>query len=78
MSILETPGALLTRAEVPRLALTVTRGSGGARRVAGLLQGAVADELRIVRLGRKKLVAVRELERWLDRAAARLLEEESA
>jgi hypothetical protein len=34
----------------------------------------VADELRWVRGGRRKFVAVRELERWLDRASARALE----
>lgn len=30
----------------------------------------IAPELRIARRGRRKLIAVRELERWLDRAAA--------
>ena len=33
----------------------------------------VRDELRLVRVGRKVLVPVRELERWLDRSAARTL-----
>jgi excisionase family DNA binding protein len=31
----------------------------------------IAHELRWVRRGRRKFVAIRELERWLDRAAAR-------
>lgn len=31
----------------------------------------VAREVRFVRRGRKKLVAVRELERWLEESAAR-------
>jgi excisionase family DNA binding protein len=31
----------------------------------------VAPELRIVRRGRRRFVAVSELERWLDRSAAR-------
>lgn len=34
----------------------------------------VAGELRWVRRGRKKLVAVRELERWLEENAARVFE----
>jgi hypothetical protein len=35
----------------------------------------IAGELRWVRRGRKKLVSLRELERWLDENAARLFEE---
>jgi len=35
----------------------------------------VASELKWVRRGRKKLVSVRELERWLDENGARVLEE---
>ena len=34
----------------------------------------VAPELRVVRRGRKKLIAVYELEAWLDRSAGRALE----
>ena len=30
----------------------------------------IAQELRIVRSGRRKLIAIKELERWLDRSAA--------
>lgn len=37
----------------------------------------VRDELRLVRVGRKVLVPVRELERWLDRSAARTLGDET-
>jgi hypothetical protein len=33
----------------------------------------VMPELRVVRRGRRKLIAVRELERWLDTAAERTL-----
>jgi hypothetical protein len=33
----------------------------------------VMPELRIVRRGRRRLIPVRELERWLDREAARTL-----
>jgi excisionase family DNA binding protein len=35
----------------------------------------IAGELRWVRRGRKRLVAVAELERWLERNAARVFEE---
>jgi excisionase family DNA binding protein len=34
----------------------------------------IASELRWVRRGRRKLVSVRELERWLERAAARTVQ----
>ena len=33
----------------------------------------IAPELRLVRRGRRKLIALRELERWLEQAAARTL-----
>jgi excisionase family DNA binding protein len=35
----------------------------------------VAGELRWVRRGRKRLVSVKELERWLEQNAARVLED---
>jgi hypothetical protein len=35
----------------------------------------VRPELRVVRRGRRVLVPVRELERWLDREACRVLDE---
>lgn len=34
----------------------------------------LSAELRVVRRGRRKLIAVRELERWLDEAATRTIE----
>jgi excisionase family DNA binding protein len=36
----------------------------------------IAPELRVVRRGRRRLIAVRELDRWLDRAASLPLAEE--
>jgi excisionase family DNA binding protein len=36
----------------------------------------VRDQLRLIRSGRKVLVPVRELERWIERNAARTLPEE--
>lgn len=37
----------------------------------------ISSDLRWVRRGRKKLVSVRELERWLDESSARVFEEAS-
>ena len=34
----------------------------------------IADEVRIVRLGRRKLVPVTEVQRWLDESGERVLE----
>ena len=34
----------------------------------------VLPELRVVRVGRRRLVSLRELERWLDEAAARAIQ----
>jgi excisionase family DNA binding protein len=60
-------------AGLPRLAL----GPDEAARALGVsrdfLDEHIASELRWVRRGRRKLVSVRELERWLDSAAARTL-----
>lgn len=34
----------------------------------------ILPELRVVRLGRRRLVSVRELERWLDESASRVVD----
>ena len=34
----------------------------------------VMPELRVIRLGRKRLIPVRELEGWIERSAARILD----
>jgi excisionase family DNA binding protein len=61
-------------ADLPRLALSVAE----AAQVLGVsddfFSEHIAGELRCVRRGRKKLYAIRELEAWLDRSAARALE----
>lgn len=63
-----------TKATVPRLALSV----GEACEVLGVghdfWKEHVAAEVRIVRRGRRKLVPVRELERWLEANAETTLE----
>lgn len=54
----------------PRLALTVTEAAQALGVSVDYLAEHIAPELRWVRRGRKKLVPVRELERWLDTNAA--------
>jgi hypothetical protein len=59
----------------PRLALTAMEAPEALGVSHDFFKEHVASELRWVRRGRKKLVAVRELERWLDENAARVFEE---
>jgi excisionase family DNA binding protein len=65
---------VVVRGEVPRLALTVTEAAEALGVSLDFFSSHVAPDLRVVRRGRKKLIAVAELERWLDREAARVLE----
>ena len=58
---------------VPRLALSVAEAAGALGVSPDFFAEHIASELRFVRRGRKKLVAVRELERWLEEHAARVL-----
>jgi excisionase family DNA binding protein len=55
---------------VARLALSPDEASEALGVSRDYFDKHVAHELRIVRRGRRKLVPVRELERWLDREAA--------
>jgi hypothetical protein len=57
---------------VPRLALTATEAPDALRVSWDFFHEHVAAELRWVRRGRKKLVAVRELERWLEENSSRV------
>jgi hypothetical protein len=57
-----------------RLALTVTEAAESLGVSPDFFAEHGAPELRVIRRGRKKLIAVRELEQWLDREAARVLE----
>lgn len=67
------------RAEVsraaPLLALTVTEAAAALSVSPDFFHEHIAPELRWVRRGRKKLIAVAELERWLERSAALTLNE---
>jgi hypothetical protein len=58
----------------PRLALTLDEASASLGMSRDLFDARVRCELRLVRVGRKTVVPVRELERWLDRSAAHPLE----
>jgi len=55
----------------PRLALSPDEAAGVLGVSRDYLDEHVIRELRIVRRGRRILIALSELERWLDRAAAR-------
>jgi hypothetical protein len=60
--------------ELPRLALSPDELAAALGVSRDYVDEHLADELRWVRRGRRKFVAVAEVERWLDRAAARTLE----
>jgi excisionase family DNA binding protein len=62
------------RPEVPRLALSPDEVAASLGVSRDYLEEHIAHELRWVRRGRRKFVAVAELERWLDREAALTLE----
>lgn len=57
-------------AEIPRLALNPDEAAAAFGVSRDYLDKHIAPELRWIRRGRRKLVAVRELERWLERASA--------
>jgi excisionase family DNA binding protein len=55
--------------EIPRLALTKVEAARALGVSVDFLDEHVAHELRMVRRGRRRLVPVRELERWLEEHA---------
>ncbi|MEK6271478.1 MAG: hypothetical protein AABM42_02370 [Actinomycetota bacterium] len=61
------------KADVPSLALTAASAAAALDMSEDAFREHVAPELRWVRCGRKKLVAVRELERWLEANGSRVL-----
>lgn len=60
-------------APLPRLALSPDEAAASLGVSRDYFDEHVAGELRIVRRGRRKLIPVRELERWLDRSAGSTL-----
>lgn len=61
--------------EVPRLALSPDEAAKALGVSRDYLDEHISPELRWVRRGRRKLVAVSELERWLEESSARTLGE---
>lgn len=58
--------------EVPRLALTASEAPAALGVSHDFFEEHIGPDLRWVRRGRKKLVSVREVERWLDENSARV------
>jgi excisionase family DNA binding protein len=58
---------------VMRLALSKAEAADALGVSVDFLENHVMDDLRIVRRGRRRLIPVRELERWLTENAARVL-----
>ena len=63
----------LTKPTTPALALTVEQAAAALSLSWDTFHAEVEPELRIVRLGRRKLILVTELQAWLDRRAEAVL-----
>jgi hypothetical protein len=64
----------MTAAPIPRLALTREEAAASLGMSVDSFERHVQPTLRLVRLGRMRLVPIRELERWLDDNAQRTLD----
>jgi excisionase family DNA binding protein len=62
------------KGNVPRLALSMGEAAEALSVSRDFLDQHIRHELRLIRRGRRVLVAVRELERWLEQSAALTLE----
>jgi hypothetical protein len=67
-----------TRLTPPRLALTKAEVAASLGVSVDYIDDHVWSELRLIRRGRKSLCPVRELERWLEQNAARVLPDDAA
>lgn len=65
------PTSKLPEASRPRLALSKAEAAESLGVSVDYLEAHVMPELRVVRRGRRRLIAVRELERWLAESAER-------
>ena len=65
-----------TRRSPPRLALTMAEAADSIGVSADFFREHVLPDLRVVRVGRKKLVSISELERWLQRSSALTLRDD--
>ncbi len=63
------------KAPLPSLALTAARAAAALDMSEDHFREHVAPDLRWVRNGRKRVVSVRELERWLEENASRMLDD---
>src|SRR3954454_8671106 len=73
---LDEAARLLAAPPAPRMALKLTEAAAALDVSKNFFDEHIRPELRVVRRGRKVLVSVRELERWLDENAALTLAEE--
>jgi excisionase family DNA binding protein len=73
---MSTPAAPTVLAAVPRLALTVAEACQALNVSWDTWHEHIAPYVRMVRIGRRKLVPVAELERWLADNATRLLDDD--
>jgi excisionase family DNA binding protein len=64
-------GAIAVKALGPRLALSPDEAAAALGVSRDYFDHHILGELRVVRRGRRVLIALAELERWLDRAATR-------
>jgi hypothetical protein len=62
------------KADAVRLALSKDEAAGALGVSIDFLEQHILPELRVVRRGRRRLIPVGELERWLDRNAARAVD----
>ena len=62
------------RQRAPKLALTIAEACESLSVGHDFFSEHVAPEIRIVRRGKRKMIAVAELEAWLDANATRILE----
>ncbi len=62
-------------ASVPRLALSKLESAQAIGVSVDFLEEHVLAELRVVRRGRRRLIPVKELERWLERSASSIEED---
>lgn len=60
---------------VARLALSIEEAAASLGVSRDTFDRAIRDDVRLVRVGSRLLVPVAELERWLDRNAARILDD---
>ena len=66
---------ITSTAPIPRLALTREEAAAAVGMSLDSFERHVQPTLRLVRLGRMRLVPIAELERWLDEHAERTLDE---